>query len=349
MEVPVTKNNPLCVAVVGATGIVGQEFIEILETRTNIPISELRLFGTKSAGEAFSFRGKSVRVKELNERSFENCTVAFFSAGAEASLRWAPVAVKSGCYVIDNSSAFRMNKEISLVVPEVNPEMITKKFGPSIIANPNCSAIQLVVVLKPLQQAFGLKQVTMSTYQSVSGAGRGGIDELSRQTMSLLNAGEAGENVTFPHSIAFNNIPHIDTFDPKTGFTFEEIKIMQETQKILSQPDLDISVTAVRTPTFNGHSEAVWVELVKNVSRKDILEVLSLAEGLVIQDSPSDNIYPLNREASGHDDVYVGRNRQDLKNKNRWLFWIVADNVRKGAALNGIQIAEKLFELPAKM
>ncbi len=345
-------------AVVGATGIVGQEFLEILENRKNFPIEEIRLYGLKSTGESLSVRGKATRVRELAKGCFEGLDLVFFSAGADVSKEWAPLALKDGAYVIDNSSAFRMEKGISLIVPEANPEAMpkrtlgteksaggSKKSKPEIIANPNCSAIQLAVVLKPLQQAFGLKQVTMATYQSVSGAGKAGVDELSKQTMSLLNSGEVGDVATFPHSIAFNNIPHIDVIDEKTGFTFEELKIMEETQKILSQADLDISVTAVRTPTFNGHSEAVWVDFKKNATRKEVLEVLSNAAGIVIRDIPAENAYPMNRDISGQDEVYVGRIRQDLQHKNRWLFWIVADNVRKGAALNGIQIAELLFNL----
>lgn len=335
----------LTIAVVGATGIVGQEFIQVLETKQNFKVKELRLFGSaQSVGEALSFRGKSVRVKELSKGCFKDCHVAFFSAGNEASKQWAPQAVSEGCFVIDNSSQFRMDKEVSLVVPEVNAEMIPKKTKPTIIANPNCSAIQLVVALKPLQKAFGLKQVIMSTYQSVSGAGKLGIEELSAQTVALLNGDDTADSKVFAHSIAFNNIPHIDKF-ADSGFTFEEIKIMEETKKILSQSDLDISVTAVRTPTFNGHSEAVWVELKKTTTKKEFIDVLTNSPGIIVQDNPEEKLYPLNRTASGQDEVFVGRIRQDLGNKNRWVMWVVADNVRKGAALNGIQIAEKLFDI----
>jgi aspartate-semialdehyde dehydrogenase len=333
----------LSIAIVGATGIVGQEFVMILEEKKQIKVKELRLFaGAGSLGEVMTYNGKSIRIKELSEGCFKGCDVAFFSAGQEVSAKWAPQAVKEGAFVIDNSSAFRMNKEVSLVVPEVNAEMIPKKSKPEIIANPNCSAIQLVAILKPLQQAFGIKQVIASTYQSVSGAGKGGIKELSEQTVGLLNAGETADPKVFPHVIAFNNIPQIDEFHD-SGFTLEEIKIMEETKKILSQPDLDISVTAVRTPTFNGHSEAVWVELKKSAKKNEIMDVLSNAPGVVVRDNPSDRSYPLNKDVSGQDEVFVGRIRQDLQNKNRWAMWIVADNVRKGAALNGVQIMEKLF------
>ncbi|MBK9294935.1 MAG: aspartate-semialdehyde dehydrogenase [Oligoflexia bacterium] len=335
----------MIIAVVGAAGIVGQEFIQILESKDNFKVKELRLFGsTQSVGETLSFKGKSISIKPLSQDAFKGCQIAFFSAGNEASKAWAPKAVKEGCFVIDNSSQFRMDKDVSLIVPEVNIHMMPKKTSPQIIANPNCAAIQLTVVLNPLQRAFGLKQVIASTYQSVSGAGKGGIEELSKQTIGLLNGDDSTPSKVFAHSIAFNNLPHIDKFDDN-GFTMEELKIMEETKKILSQKDLDISVTAVRTPTFNGHSEAVWVEFKKHATRKEVLEVLSNAPGVVVQDNPSDNIYPLNRNASGQDEVFVGRIRQDLGNKNRWVMWIVSDNVRKGAALNGIQIAEKLFDI----
>lgn len=336
------NKNKLNVAVVGATGIVGREFVDILQER-KFPVDQLKLFAG-TAGDTLPFNGKTVRVGELNDQAFAGCDLAFFSAGADVSKKWAPQAVKAGAFVVDNSSAFRMGKEIPLVVPEVNAELIPQAGKPTIIANPNCSTIQLVVVLKPLHEAFGLKAVTMATYQSVSGAGKGGIDELSRQTIALLNGNEEAESKVFAHNIAFNNLPHIDSFD-ESGFTFEEMKIMQETQKILELPGLDISVTAVRTPTFNGHSEAVWVEISKDVKRSDIIKTLSKAPGIEVIDDVKTNSYPLNREASGKDQVFVGRIRKDLQNPKRWLLWIVADNVRKGAALNGVQIAENLFDL----
>jgi aspartate-semialdehyde dehydrogenase len=329
------------VAVVGATGMVGREFIDILQQR-NFPVGELRLFAKESAGSTVTFKDKSITVKELAPGCFKGCQVAFFSAGADQSSEWAPVAVKEGAFVIDNSSAFRMHKEIALVVPEVNPHRIPKPGYPAIIANPNCSTIQLVVALKPLQDRFGIESVIVSTYQSVSGAGKAGVEELSKGTIALLNGGDEPAPKTFSHPIAFNNLPQIDIFD-ESGFTFEEKKIMAETQKIMEMPDLDISATAVRTPTFNAHSEAVWVTLKKEIKRDEVVKTLKDAPGIVIVDDPATKSYPLNRDASGKDEVFVGRIRRDLKNPKRWLMWVVSDNVRKGAALNGIQIAEKLF------
>jgi aspartate-semialdehyde dehydrogenase len=338
------QKNKINVAVVGATGIVGKEFIQILQER-KFPVGELRLFASgNSAGENIEFNGKSHTIRELSKGCFKECEVAFFSAGANISEEWAPIAVKEGAFVIDNSSAFRMHKNIALVVPEVNSSAIPPRSKPAIIANPNCSTIQLVVALKPLSDKYGLKNVTVATYQSVSGAGKAGIEELSKQSIALLNGGDEKKCEVFAHNIAFNNLPQIDKFDD-SGFTFEEKKIMAETQKIMDLPDLDISATAVRTPTFNGHSEAVWVEIGKEVKRDEIVKLLSKAPGIKVVDDPQENIYPLNRDASGKDEVFVGRIRRDLKNPKRWLMWVVSDNVRKGAALNGIQIAELLFDL----
>ncbi|MDZ4678089.1 MAG: aspartate-semialdehyde dehydrogenase [Oligoflexia bacterium] len=336
--------NKINVAVVGATGIVGKEFIQILQER-KFPVGELKLFASgNSAGDTIDFAGKAHTIYELSIGCFKGSDVAFFSAGANISEEWAPIAVKEGAFVVDNSSAFRMHKNTALVVPEVNSDKIPPLSQPAIIANPNCSTIQLVVTLKPLSDAYGLKSVTVATYQSVSGAGKAGIEELSKQTAKLLNGDSASKPEVFAHNIAFNNLPHIDKFD-ESGFTLEEKKIMDETRKIMNLPDLDISATAVRTPTFNGHSEAVWCEIEKVVSRDEIVKLLSAAVGVKVLDDPSKNIYPQNCDASGKDEVFVGRIRCDLKNPKRWLMWIVSDNVRKGAALNGIQIAEKLFEL----
>lgn len=340
---PQKTTEKFTVAVVGATGMVGREFIEILQQR-KFPTAELRLFAKESAGSVVTFEGKNITVKELTVGCFKGCHVAFFSAGADTSKEWGPIAVKEGAFVVDNSSAFRMHKEIALVVPEVNSHRIPKPGYPTIIANPNCSTIQLVVALKPLQDKFGIQSVIVSTYQSVSGAGKAGVDELSRQTAALLNGSDEPEPKAFAHPIAFNNIPQIDIFD-ESGFTFEEKKIMAETQKIMEMPDLDVSATAVRTPTFNSHSEAVWVELKKEISRAEFVKALTDAPGVIVVDDPSTLAYPLNRDASGKDEVFVGRIRRDLKNTKRWLMWVVSDNVRKGAALNGIQIAEKLYNL----
>jgi aspartate-semialdehyde dehydrogenase len=333
----------LNVAVVGATGLVGQEFIKILGQR-KFPIENLKLFASqKSLNKKINFEGKGIDLLELTEGCFKGCNVAFFSAGADISLEWAPKAVADGAFVIDNSSAFRMNREIPLVVPEVNPQRISKDLSkPEIIANPNCSTIQLVVALKPLHNSFGLKSVTVATYQSVSGAGREGIEELKAQSFAYLNDENEVKPAVFAHAIAFNNIPHIDKFDD-SGFTLEELKVINETKKIMDIPTLDISCTAVRTPTLNGHSEAVWIELEKVASKEEIVAALKAAPGVVVEDDIKRNIYPLTRTASEKDEVFVGRIRRDLNNQKRWLLWIVSDNVRKGAALNGVQIAEALF------
>jgi len=343
----VTKTPPkkINVAVVGATGIVGQEFIKILE-ETKFPVDTLKLFASeKSAGEEIKFQSQKIKVEILKPGCFKGVHCAFFSAGNPISREWGPRAVSEGAFVIDNSSAFRMDKNTSLIIPEVNGDLIPKDLSkPQLIANPNCSTIQLVVALEPLHNSFGLKNVTVATYQSVSGAGREGIEELRNQTKAFLQNEREIPPVTFSHSIAFNNIPQIDKFD-ESGFTLEELKVMNETKKIMNLPHLDISTTAVRTPTLNSHSEAVWIEIEKIVDRAEIIDCLKNAPGITIQDDPKNQIYPLARSASGLDDVFIGRIRRDITNQKRWLFWVVSDNVRKGAALNGIQIAQCLFRV----
>jgi len=346
---PMNKKAPdlrkINVAVVGATGMVGQEFIKLL-TEKNFPVSNLKAFASqKRVGNLLAFQGQKIKFAELKRGCFEGVECAFFSAGSEVSKQWGPVAVEEGAFVIDNSSAFRMEKDVPLVVPEVNGHRIPTDLSmPKLIANPNCSTIQLVVALKPLHNLFGLKSVVIATYQSVSGAGRSGVDELRSQARSYLMNEKEIPPSKFSHPIAFNNIPQIDNFD-ESGFTLEELKIMNETRKILEIPDLDISSTAVRTPTLNGHSEAVWVELDKVVDRKEIMKAFISATGLTVQDDPKSKVYPLNRESSGLDDVFIGRIRRDPNNNKKWLFWVVSDNIRKGAALNGIQIAQQLFNL----
>ncbi len=343
-----TTRTHLNLAVVGATGIVGQEFIKILQER-KFPVANLKLFASSnSVGEDVQFESNNIKVEELKPGCFKGVHCAFFSAGNPISKEWGPVATQEGSFVIDNSSAFRMDKNTSLIVPEVNGQLIPKDLSkPELIANPNCSTIQLVVALAPIQKFFGLKNVTVSTYQSVSGAGREGIEELRLQTKDFLanaslESGHDGPPKIFSHPVAFNNIPQIDKFD-ESGFTLEELKVINETRKIMKLYELDISVTAVRTPTMNGHSEAVWFEVDKNIERQDLVDCLSRATGIVVEDEPNNQVYPLARSASGTDPVYVGRIRRDLNNPKRWLMWVVSDNVRKGAALNGIQIAEKLF------
>jgi len=343
--------SSISIGVVGATGVVGLEFLNLLEERM-YSIKELRLFaGQKSEGKEILFRGKNIPVKILEKGCFTNLDVVFFSAGNNISQEWAPQAVKEGAFAIDNSSAFRMHKEIPLVVPEVNSHLLPPATQPSLIANPNCSTIQLVVALAPLKK-LGIKAVRVASYQSVSGAGRDGVDELWNQTKEvLLKTDQPTANIKteqigkiFPHSIAFNNIPQIGSIG-QDGFCEEEIKIMKETQKILEMENLAISAFTVRTPTLNCHSEAVWVTLDKNVDHSDFVKCLRPAGGIEIIDDPSSNKYPLNREASGKDLVYVGRIRKDPTDPKTWLLWIVSDNLRKGAALNGLQIAQQIFDL----
>lgn len=330
----------LKVGVVGATGMVGQTFMSILEER-QFPLEELRPFASEaSLGKKIDLQGKSWRVQVLEEGCFAGLDLVFFSSGDDISKEWAPKAVQAGAFAVDNSAAFRMDPEISLVVPEVNGHLVTKSSKPQIIANPNCSTIQLVVALKPLLDQFGLEEVRVSSYQAVSGAGQGGYDELLEQTAAHKNPDQQAK--TFPHTILFNCIPQIGSFSDD-GFCSEEHKIMNETRKILEQGNLKVSAFTVRIPALNAHSESVWVTLKKEVSREQVLASLASFEGLVVQDEPKKNIYPLARDVSGKDPVFVGRIHRDLENPKMWLMWVVSDNIRKGAALNGIQIAEKIF------
>lgn len=336
------SSSLLNVGVVGATGVVGQEFLKILKDR-HFPASELRLFASDaSEGQHVLFKNQKVPLRRLTPHCFDGLDLVFFSSGDDISKEWAPQAVRSGASVVDNSAAFRMNPEILLCVPEINGSKLPSRNTPTLIANPNCSTIQLDLVLHPLQQEFGISAVQVATYQSVSGAGKAAVEELQQQTMATLNHQKVQPQV-FPHSIAYCNLPHIGSFD-ETGFSSEEHKIMSETRKILDLPNLSISAFTVRTPTLNAHSEVAWVTLSEVVQRKDILQVLKKAPGLVVEDDLLNNKYPLNTEVSGKDPVYVGRIHQDLHNPKMWLFWIVSDNLRKGAALNAIQIAEQIFD-----
>lgn len=329
----------LKVGVVGATGMVGQTFMNILAER-NFPIEELRPFASEnSLGKKIELQGKAWPVQVLKEGCFDGLDLVFFSSGDDISKEWAPKAVKAGAFAVDNSAAFRMDPDTVLVVPEVNGDLVTKDSKPQIIANPNCSTIQLVVALKPLLDKFGLEEVRVSTYQAVSGAGQGGYDELLEQTRDYENPTQPQ---VFPHNILFNCIPQIGSFNDE-GFCSEEVKIMKETRKILGQEKLKVSAFTVRIPALNSHSESVWVTLNKNVSREQVLAALEGFEGIVVQDNPKQSIYPLARDASGKDPVYVGRIHRDPENPQLWLMWVVSDNIRKGAALNGIQIAEKIF------
>lgn len=321
-------------AIVGATGLVGRTALEVLEER-DLPISEYAFFASaKSAGKKIFFLGNEYVVQELKEDSFNSgFDFAIFSAGSETSKKFAPIAASNGCIVIDNSSAFRMEKNVPLVVPEVNPEDI--KWNNGIIANPNCSTIQAVVALKPLDAKYGIKRVVYSTYQAVSGAGKKGIDDLNNTLKGLPNS-------KFPYPIANNCLPHIDVFE-ENGYTKEETKMINETRKILGRPNLRITATTVRVPVINSHSESINVEFENDFDINELKILLKNSPGIILQDNPSNNIYPLATNASGHDEVFVGRIRRDFSVPSGINMWVVSDNVRKGAATNAIQIVEKLI------
>jgi len=334
------KKSAYVVAIVGATGVVGKEMLEILEER-NFPVSELvPLASERSEGERVQFRDKSWVVKKLTRDSFKGVDIALFSAGAERSLEFAPAAVKAGAVVIDNSSAFRMDPKVPLVVPEVNVHAADKHAG--IIANPNCSTIGMVVALKPIHDAVKIKRVVVTTFQSVSGTGKNAIDELASQTVALLNFRDVEAKV-YPHQIAFNCLPHIDSF-LDNGSTKEEMKMAQETRKILGDDSIRVTATTVRVPVFRCHSESVNIETEKNVSPNEVRAILSGAPGIIVYDDPKKNLYPLAIDVAGKDEVYVGRIREDESIPNGINMWIVSDNLRKGAALNAVQIAEYLIQ-----
>ena len=341
------KEDGYVVAVVGATGAVGREMVKVLEER-DFPVTKLRLFASaRSAGEEIAFNDASAEVELLPTEPPAGVDLAFFSAGGALSREIAGVWGAAGITVIDNSSAWRMEPGVPLVVPEVNPAACFAALIPAgrrIIANPNCSTIQLVVALKPLADAFGLERVVVSTYQSVSGAGQKGIEELSAQVVSIFNQ-RAPEVKAMPHQIAFNCIPSIGSF-LDNGYTDEEWKLVQETRKILGLPSLRVSPTCVRVPVFSSHSEAVNVQCSRKVTPKAAAAAFHQGEGLVIQDMPAEQIYPMPFPAAGTDDVFVGRIRQDPDDDRTLNFWVVADNLRKGAALNAVQIAEVLHEGP---
>ncbi len=331
----IIMNKKLNVAVVGATGMVGRTFLKVLEEK-QLPVENYYLFASKkSAGSKINFMGKEYVVEELTEQSFDRgIDIALFSAGGSASEKFAPIAASKGCIVIDNSSAWRMDENVPLVVPEVNPEDI--KWNKGIIANPNCSTIQAVVALKPLDDKYTIKRVVYSTYQAVSGAGMGGWSDLENGLK-----GEAPKK--FPYPIAGNCLPHIDVFLPD-GYTKEEIKMINETRKILGKPDLRVTATTVRVPVFNSHSESINVEFEKSFEMDELRQVLASAPGIIVQDDIENNVYPMAINATGTDETYVGRIRRDNSVENGINIWVVADNIRKGAASNAVQIAEKLIE-----
>jgi aspartate-semialdehyde dehydrogenase len=333
-----TKNKALKIGVVGATGMVGKSFMEILE-RKKFPVAELRPFASDaSLGKVIRLQGKDFPVQTLVSGCFEGLDLVFFSSGDDISKEWAPQAAKSGAYAVDNSAAFRMDPNTLLVVPEVNGDLLKDAKVPQVIANPNCSTIQLVVALKPLQAQFGLQEVRVASYQAVSGAGQAGFDELLDQVRQYdENPNPTAK--TFAMPIAFNCIPEIGSFNEQ-GYTSEEMKIIKETKKILREPNLKVSAFTVRVPVLNSHAEAVWVTLKKEVSRSELIQALSAGEGLVIENEAKK--YATQKEVSGKDPVYVGRIHQDLDDPKTWLMWVVSDNILKGAALNGLQIAEQL-------
>ncbi|MFQ5824113.1 MAG: aspartate-semialdehyde dehydrogenase [bacterium] len=326
-------------AVVGATGMVGRTFVKLLEER-NFPIAAIRLLASEnSKGESIKFFNQDVSVEILKEDSFQGIDIAFFSAGTQISKKFASKAAESGAIVIDNSSAFRMVENVPLVVPEVNPQALKK--DQKIIANPNCSTIQMVVAAKPLHDTASIKRIVVSTYQSVSGTGKNAVQELQQQCEAFIHKREITKN-TYLHQIAFNLLPHIDSF-LDDGYTKEEIKMVMETRKILEEPDLPISATCVRVPVFNGHSLSLNLEFERRLNIEVAQTILSKAPGILLMDDPKNALYPTPLTVSGKDYVFVGRVRQDTSVNHGLNLWIVADNLRKGAALNAIQIAEMLI------
>lgn len=333
--------NPKTVAVAGATGLVGREMIRVLEER-NFPVKSIKLLASeRSKGKTLTFRGETIPVEVLTENSFKGVEIALFSAGGGTSKKFSPCAARDGCVVVDNSSAWRMDEKVPLVVPEVNPQDI--KWHHGIIANPNCSTIQMVVVLKPLHDAARVQRVVVSTYQAVSGAGIKAVDELKAQTRAVLE-GRDPECHVFPHPIAFNCIPQIpqrDAFDAN-GYTTEELKMVNETKKIMGDPGIRVTATTVRVPVYTGHSESVNIETERKLTAEQAREILSKAPGVIVADDPKAQIYPLAIHAAGRGETFVGRIREDLSHPSGLAMWIVSDNLLKGAALNAVQIAEHL-------
>jgi aspartate-semialdehyde dehydrogenase len=335
------KKEKYNVAVVGATGAVGEQMREVLEER-QFPVGDIRLLASeRSAGQFLPFLGHQIRVEILKEDSFKNIDIALFSAGSTVSGKFAPIAVAEGAVVVDNTGFFRMEPDIPLVVPEVNAKEIAKYKNRGIIANPNCSTIQMVVVLKPIHDAARIKRIVVSTYQSVSGAGRQAMEELSQQVGALFNGREIRKQ-KFPHQIAFNCIPQIDVF-AEDGYTKEELKMIHETRKIFAEPNLPVTATTVRVPVFCSHSESVNVETEKKLSAQAAKDILRDAPGVLLVDEPENSLYPMAIDAVGKDATYVGRIREDNSIANGLNLWVVADNLRKGAALNAVQIAEILI------
>lgn len=334
------SNNGYHVAIVGATGMVGQEFIKVLLQR-KFPMASLQLYASdRSAGRKVYAGHQEMVVKETAADSFDNVDIALFSAGSEISKHFAPMAAKAGALVIDNSAAWRMDTRVPLVVPEVNVEDIKKHRG--IIANPNCSTIQMVVALNPLHKVNPIKRVTVATYQAVSGTGVAAVEELTKQAKVVLDGGNVVPHV-YSHQIAFNLLPEIDVF-LENGYTKEEWKMVEETRKIMHADNIAISATCVRVPVLIGHSEAVNIEFSRSMSADEARQILSQAPGVKILDDVSISLYPQAWAAAGTDEVFVGRIRQDASHFNGLVMWVVADNLRKGAALNAVQIAEEMIK-----
>jgi aspartate-semialdehyde dehydrogenase len=331
------------VAVVGATGAVGEAMLSILEER-NFPVGEVyALASSKSVGKRIPFKGGSLKVEDLADFDFSKAQIGLFSAGGSVSAEYAPKAAAAGCIVVDNTSHFRYDDDIPLVVPEVNPEKIADYLNRGIIANPNCSTIQMVVALKPIYDAVGITRINVCTYQAVSGTGKKGIEEVVKQTSRLLN-GQPIETNVYPKQIAFNVLPQIDVF-MDNGYTKEEMKMVWETQKILNDQSIMVNATAVRVPVFYGHSEAVHIETQKKIDADTVRSLLSNAPGVAVVDERKNGGYPTAvTESSGHDDVFVGRIREDISHPLGISLWVVGDNIRKGAALNSVQIAEILVK-----
>ena len=330
----------LVVAVAGATGAVGREMLKTLEAR-KFPAARVRaLASSRSAGKELPFGDSRLVVEELTEDSFADTDLALFSAGGDTSRTFAPPAARAGCVVVDNSSAWRMDPDVPLVVPEVNPEALEEH--KNIIANPNCSTIQMVVALKPIYDQVGIRRIVVSTYQAVSGSGQKAVQELENQIRSLFNMQEP-ENQVYPHQIAFNCLPHIDDF-LDNDYSKEEMKMVNETRKIMGDETLRITATTVRVPVFYGHSESVNIETETRLSAKEARVLLSQSPGIRVLDNPRENIYPMPIQAAGQDETFVGRIREDISQENGLDLWIVADNIRKGAALNTVQIAEELVQ-----
>jgi aspartate-semialdehyde dehydrogenase len=332
------------IAVLGATGEVGQAILSILEKRA-FPVGKLYpLASSRSAGEPVMFKNRPVMVEDAEGFDFSKVKIAFFSAGAEVSKKYVPIATEAGCIVIDNTSQFRNDPDVPLVIAEVNPERVADYINKNLISNPNCSTMQMLVALKPIYDAVGITRINVATYQSVSGTGKEAILELAKQTGELIN-GRSIKPSVYPEQIAFNVLPHIDDFQ-ENGYTKEEMKMHWETQKIFSDSDIKVNATAVRVPVFYGHSEALHIETRDKITAAEARKLLSKAPGVVVKDSHKPKGYPTPvGEASGTDAVYVGRIREDLSHPHGLNLWVVSDNIRKGAALNAVQIAEELIKL----